>query len=109
MAEHRKQNGRFKPGHPGFKPKGAVSEFQKITRQQLGDFLISKLDDLPAVYSKLSAKEKARLLLSCAEYFLPKQKEINLEYQFPDLTQFTQAEVTQFLNSISVKPEEDQR
>lgn len=75
----RNSNGTFKPGHPGLKPKGSVSEFQKVTREKLGEFLISKLDDLSSIYEELSSRDKAKLLLSVAEFHLPKQKEIFLE------------------------------
>lgn len=77
--EPRNRNGTFKPGHPGFKPRGSASEFQKVTREKLGQFLISKLDDLPTIYEKLSDRDKAKLLLSVAEFHLPRQKEIFLE------------------------------
>lgn len=75
----RNEDGTFKPGHPGFKPKGSVNEFQKVTREKLGEFLKSKLDDLDLIYDELPPKEKARLLMSCAEFFLPKQKEMILD------------------------------
>lgn len=69
--------GRFAPGHGGFKkPK---TEFQRLTKFKLGEFLKDKLEDLPDIYDKLSAKEKARLILSVAEYFLPKQREHVIE------------------------------
>ncbi len=79
--EARNEGGTFKPGHPGFKPKGSVNEIQKITREKLGEFLIQKLDDLPAIYTKLSDKEKAKLLIGVCEFFLPKQKEISVEFE----------------------------
>lgn len=75
----RNEDGTFKHGHSGFKPKGSVNEIQKVTREKLGQFLTSKLDELPSIYEKLSDKEKAKLLMWVCEVFLPKQKELALE------------------------------
>jgi len=77
----RNEDGTFKAGHPGFKPKGSVNEFQKVTREKLGEFLIQKLDDLPAIYSNLNDREKAKLLIGICEFFLPKQKEFAVELE----------------------------
>jgi hypothetical protein len=81
--EARNSNGRFKEGHPGFKPKGSANEFQTATRDKLGEFLKSKLDELPTIYEKLGDRDKSKLLLSVAEFFLPKQKEIFTEDTTP--------------------------
>lgn len=77
--EVRNSNGTFKPGHPGLKPKGSVSEFQKVTREKLGEFLKSKLSELSTIYESLSNRDKAKLLLAVAEFFLPKQREMVLD------------------------------
>lgn len=79
MEQTRNPNGTFKNGHAGFKPKGSSNEFQKATREKLGAFLISKLDELPEVYEKLPDRDKAKMILSISEFFLPKQKEISME------------------------------
>jgi hypothetical protein len=75
----RNNNGRFASGHSGFKPRGSVNEFQRVTREKLGEFLKLKLADLPVIYEGLSAREKAKLILAISEFFLPKQKEILIE------------------------------
>jgi hypothetical protein len=81
--EARNSNGRFLPGHPGYKPKGSVNEFQKVTREKMGAFLKSKLDDLDAIYEELSNRDKSRLLLAIAEFFLPKQREMFVDMPDP--------------------------
>jgi len=88
MENGRNTNGTFKPGHDGFKPRGSVNEFQKVTREKLGEFLKEKLDDLPAIYDELKAQDKARLLLMTVEFFLPKQRELMItdEEEGIDLT-----------------------
>lgn len=76
--EARSSNGTFKNGHPGFKPRGSTNEFQKVTREKLGEFLKSKLHELPTIYESLGDRDKAKLLLSVSEFFLPKQREITV-------------------------------
>lgn len=75
----RNQDGTFKSGHTGFKPKGSVNEFQKTTREKLGEFLKLKIDDLESIYKELPAREKAKFLLAMIEFFVPKQKELYVE------------------------------
>jgi hypothetical protein len=43
---------------------------------KVGNSLIPKLDDLDAVYDEITAREKVRMLVTIAEFFLPKQKEL---------------------------------
>ena len=75
----RQADGTFAVGHPGLKPRGAVSEMQKLTKQKLGEFLTLKLDDMDTIYKELSAKEKKTMILAIAEFFLPKQKELIID------------------------------
>lgn len=101
--ESRNGNGQFKVGHPGFKPKGSVNEFQRVTREKLGEFLKSKLDDLPSIYEKLGARDKSKLLLSISEFFLPKMKEIVLDAEgLPgkgmDLSLWTEQDLRQLIS-----------
>lgn len=77
--EGRNNNGTFREGHAGYKPRGAVSEFQKVARNKLGEFLKSRLDDLDAIYEELPAKDKARFLLAVVEFYLPKMKEVIID------------------------------
>lgn len=77
--DRRNTNGTFKSGHGGYKPKGAVSEIQKVTRQKMGEFLTSKLDDLDSIYEELPAKDKKTMLLAIAEFYLPKMKEVIMD------------------------------
>jgi hypothetical protein len=97
-------DGKFIPGHGGFKKKG-VPEFQRLTRQKLGEFLQSKLDDLPEIYSKLGPRDKARLLLTMAEFFLPKSRELLIETAearaFIDYTKLRPEVLTQILDATT--------
>jgi hypothetical protein len=101
-------DGKFIPGHGGFKKKG-VPEFQRLTRQKLGEFLQSKLDDLPEIYAKLSARDKAKLLITLSEFFLPKQREIILDAEGVgatiDYTKLSQATLSEILKHTTIRNE----
>jgi hypothetical protein len=109
----RNNNGQFKSGHNGFKPRGSVNEFQKVTREKLGEFLKLKLPELPTIYDSLSAREKAKLILAIAEFFLPKQKEIlidaelqqQVEIDYTKLSQSTLKEILEHTNLPEHEPE----
>lgn len=95
----RDNSGRFIGGHPGFKkPK---TEFQRLSRTKLGEFLQDKINDLGTIYDELSPKEKARLLLAVVEYFLPKPRELTVEIDnvVPqvDLTKLSQSALQELL------------
>lgn len=78
----RNLNGQFAKGHSGFKQRGAP-EYQRATRERLWNFFIGKLDSLPEIFEDLSSYNKARTLLSVAEFFLPKQREFFIETETP--------------------------
>lgn len=96
--EHRNKDGSFQVGHPGYKPKGSVSEFQKITRAKMGEFLISKLDSLDEIYQELSPRDKKNMVLALAEFYLPKQREITATIEQPatqvDLSNWSDQDLT---------------
>lgn len=83
--------GRFAAGHRGFKPRGSTSEFQKVTREKLGEFLTERLQDLPSIYDGLEAKEKARFIVQLSEFFLPKQREhyVEIDERQPAVIDYT--------------------
>jgi hypothetical protein len=71
-------NGKFAPGHKGYK-KAGMPEMQRETREKLWAFFSENFDKLPDIFQKLNEREQARVLLSLAEFFHPKQREIILE------------------------------
>lgn len=74
----RNSNGQFAPGHQGFKHKNAP-EFQRATREKLWYFFQEKIESLPQIFDELSPNNKVRALLTIAEFFLPKQREVLVE------------------------------
>jgi hypothetical protein len=103
----RDHSGKFIPGHRGFKkPK---TEFQRLTKTKLGDFLQSKLGDLDSIYEELPAKEKARLILACVEYFLPKMREHQVEIEESpqaviDYSKLPEDVLRQILSATTIEP-----
>jgi hypothetical protein len=70
--------GKFAPGHNGFKKKG-LPEYQRQTRDLLWDFFQQKAKTLPELYDELNPATKAKLIMTVAEFFLPKQREILID------------------------------
>lgn len=70
--------GKFAPGHRGFK-KAGLPEFQRETRAKLWSFFEEKISQLPSIFDKMSPNNQARVLLSVAEFFSPKPKELLIE------------------------------
>lgn len=108
MEEPRNSNGTFKPGHSGFKPKGSVNEFQATTRGTLGEFLKTKLSELPTIYESLGNRDKAKLLLAVCEFFLPKQREMLIDASVEttgaviDYTKLSEATLKEILQATTI-------
>lgn len=74
----RDRYGKFAKNHNGFKRAG-LPEMQRQTREKLWAFFSENLEKLPAIFQKLNEREQARVLLSLAEFFHPKQRELFID------------------------------
>ena len=75
----REENGRLRPGHKGLKPKGATNRLQGEIKEKITQFLSGELENLEAIYSEVSPKEKLHFLTELLAYVLPKSKELKIE------------------------------
>ena len=75
----RDENGRLRPGHKGLKPKGATNRLQGEIKEKITLFLSGKLEEIEAIYSEVSPKEKLHFLTELLAYVLPKSKELKIE------------------------------
>jgi len=82
----RDMNGRFIPGHPGLKPKGAQSEITKKTKEALSDFISGELETLREQVEKLTPSERVDFFLRLLPFILPKAQEIPPELSPNDIT-----------------------
>jgi hypothetical protein len=75
----RDENGRLRPGHKGLKPKGATNRLQGEIKEKITLFLSGKLEEIEAIYSEVSPKEKLHFLTELLAYVLPKSRELKIE------------------------------
>ncbi len=78
-SNFRDENGRLKSGHKGLKPKGATNRLQGEIKEKITLFLSGKLEEIEAIYSEVSPKEKLHFLTELLAYVLPKSKELKIE------------------------------
>ena len=101
--------GLFLPGHAGEKKKG-MPEFQRAAREKLGRFLVSRLDDLDAIYKKLTPSRQEKMLMTITEFFLPRQREIFIDDQPKatiDYSRLSESTLKEILAATTI--EEDHR
>lgn len=70
--------GKFVKGHIGTKPKGSFHRISTEIRDKLSVFLLERSHQLPAIWKKLTDKEKARLFVEVAAFVIPKQKDVSI-------------------------------
>lgn len=100
----RDENGRLRPGHKGLKPKGATNRLQGEIKEKITLFLSGKLEEIEAIYSEVSPKEKLHFLTELLAYVLPKSKEFKIESSesptpqipFDKLSESTLREILQY-------------
>ena len=72
----RDSNGRLLPGHAGLKPKGAISEKQKLW-DQLGNYVVSQgAERAMHILSTMEDEEYLKYYMTMLEFFKPKQARI---------------------------------
>ncbi|MDO9254588.1 MAG: hypothetical protein Q7U54_03675 [Bacteroidales bacterium] len=80
---------KFKQGKSGNKrgrPKGAGNKIAVSLKGQLSNFLNEKVMELPAIWLKLSPRDKVAFLKDLLPFFLQKLQSINVEVELEKLT-----------------------
>lgn len=107
----RASNGKFVKGHGGYK-KAGLPEMQRATREKLWSFFEEKIQKLPAIFEKLKERDQAKILLSLAEFFLPRQKEVyvegNIEQHGPqiDYSKLSEATLREIIAATTINENE---
>lgn len=52
---------------------------QRTTREALYRFFCEKVDDLPEIFDRLKDRDKARLLVDIAGFFVPRRQHVEVE------------------------------
>ena len=88
-------------GNPLGRKPGAINKVAKPVKEQLSQFLSEKLSELPAIWSKLTARDRAALLKDLFPYFLPKLQNIEARLEYDRLTEEGLTQIaTDILNSL---------
>lgn len=77
MPTHRNTKGQFTAGHPGFKPKGAVSRKKQQEQDMLNTVYKLLSDDIEKNIYKLTPTQRIKLWMRLTEYVRPKLKRIH--------------------------------
>ena len=97
---------KFKEGESGNingRPAGAVNRVTKPIKEKLSDFLTKKLNELPSIWVKLSARDQATLLKDLLPFFMAKQSDVKVEFE---IDKMSDAELDQIINRLIKKPDE---
>lgn len=88
-------------GNPSGRKPGAVNKVAKPVKEQLSYFLNEKILELPAIWNKLTARDRASLLKDLWPYFLPKLQTIEAHLEYDKLTDEGLKQIaTDILNSL---------
>jgi hypothetical protein len=80
---------KFKPGksgHPQGRPKGATNKIARPLKEQLSDFLKEKIKELPEIWNKLNARDKASFIKDLLPYYLAKLQTIQVGIEFEQMS-----------------------
>lgn len=92
-------------GNPNGRKKGAINKFAVPIKTQLSDFLNEKIQELPAIWNKLNARDKAQFLKDLLPFFIAKMQAISLEVEFEKLSD----EQLEILCNQLIKKENEKR
>lgn len=109
--EHRNEDGTFKPGHGGAKPKGAKSKLPVEIREKLWEFLQGESGNLKTMFDEVPKKDRLKVYSELLAYAIPKQKELRIEDVTPpgahiDYTKLKPETLKEILNATSFNNEE---
>jgi len=93
--EKRDENGKFLPGHKGFKPIGSTSRVTTALRKNISNFLEGKWEKIKDDFDCLEPKDRIMMFEKLLQYSLPRLQSVeyksDLETDIEGLTE-TQAE-----------------
>lgn len=98
----------FEPGvsgNPEGRPSGVPNKIARPIKEQLSNFLNDKIQELPAIWLKLSPRDKAQFLKDLLPFFLQKLQAISVELEFEKLTD----EQLEILCNQLIKKENEKR
>lgn len=73
-------------GNPAGRKKGAGNKVAVSLKSELSNFLNEKVMELPAIWLKLSPRDKAQFIKDLLPFFLQKLQAISVEVEFEKLT-----------------------
>lgn len=65
-------------GNPSGRPPGAVNKLNRSIRELMHDFLIEKIEELPALWGKLSPRDKVNFIKDIMPYYKAKLQAISI-------------------------------
>ena len=75
-----------KSGNPAGRPQGAGNKISVPIKTQLFDFLNDKIQELPAIWEKLTPRDKAQFIKDLWPYYMAKLQSIEVQTEFDTLT-----------------------
>ena len=65
-------------GNPTGRKKGAINKVARPIKEQLSDFLIKKIQELPEIWKKLTPRDKAQFLKDLWPYYMARLQSVEL-------------------------------
>lgn len=65
-------------GNPSGRPQGAVNKLNRSIKELMHDFLINKIQELPAIWDKLTPRDKANFIKDILPYYKAKLQSITI-------------------------------
>ena len=92
-------------GNPNGRKKGVGNKLAVSLKSELSNFLNEKVMELPAIWLKLSPRDKAQFLKDLLPFFLQKLQAISVEVEFEKLSD----EQLEILCNQLIKKENEKR
>lgn len=96
------KKGRFKPGESGNlkgRPVGAINKISAPIKDQIGNFVNEKFQELPGIWNKLNARDKASLLKDLLPFVVAKLQAIAVAGEI-NFQSFTDEQLDQIANRL---------